>query len=132
MQEHTASATESVAVSEHPLEFIFHPRSIAVVGASTDRHGQGNNFVRGPRNLGFPGPIYPINPKASEILGFKAYPSVLDVPGPLDYVISSIPAAAVPALLRQCGQKGVKFVHLFTAGFRETGDRTRTDLEQHI
>ena len=132
MQEHTASATESVAVSEHPLEFIFHPRSIAVVGASTDRHGQGNNFVRGPRNLGFPGPIYPINPKASEILGFKAYPSVLDVPGPLDYVISSIPAAAVPALLRQCGQKGVKLVHLFTAGFRETGDRARTDLEQHI
>ena len=132
MQEDTASVTGSYGKTEHPLEFIFHPRSIAVVGASTDRQSQGNNFVRGPRNLGFPGPIYPINPKASEILGFKAYPSVLDVPGPVDYVVSSIPAAAVPSLLRQCGQKGVKCVHLFTAGFRETGDKARADLEQHI
>ncbi|MBI2886666.1 MAG: CoA-binding protein [Chloroflexi bacterium] len=118
--------------ADHPLEFIFHPRAIAIVGASSNPDGQGNGFVMGPKEHGFAGPIYPINPKAKEIAGLSAYPSVLAVPGPLDYVISSIPAAGVPELLRQCGKKGVRFVHLFTAGFRETGDRTRTALEQHI
>ncbi len=127
-----ANPSAKSSSQEHPLEFIFHPRALAVVGASSDPEGQGNMFVAGPKRMGFKGPIYPINPKATEIQGLPAYPSILDVPGALDYVISSIPAAAVPNLLRQCGQKGVRFVHLFTAGFRETGDSVRTDLEQHI
>lgn len=116
----------------HPLDQFFHPRSIAVVGASSRIDGRGLGFVDGFVAQRFPGPIYPVNPKADTILGLRAYPSVLDIPGPLDYVISSIPAPAVPDLIRQCSAKGVRLVHLFTAGFSESGDQQRAVLEQEI
>lgn len=82
--------------------------------------------------MGFPGPLYPVNPKGGEILSLPAYPSILDIPGPVDYVISSIPAPAVPELIRQCGLKGVKLAHLFTAGFTESGEAERARLELEI
>ena len=116
----------------HPLEDLFHHRSIAVVGASTRPNGAGNEFLRGFMKMNFPGPLYPINPKATEILSLKAYPSILDIEGPLDYVISSIPALGVPELIRQCAQKGVKLVHMFTAGFHESGEQDRAELEEEI
>ncbi|MSQ14814.1 MAG: hypothetical protein EXR50_03000 [Dehalococcoidia bacterium] len=116
----------------HPLEDLFHHRSIAVVGASTRPNGSGNEFLRGFMKMNFPGPLYPVNPKATEILSLKAYPSILDIEGPLDYVISSIPAPGVPELIRQCAQKGVKLVHMFTAGFHESGEQDRAELEEEI
>ncbi|MBI4498483.1 MAG: CoA-binding protein [Chloroflexi bacterium] len=116
----------------HPLDLYFHPRSVAVVGASSRPDGRGNGFLHGLFSQQFPGPIYPVNPKADTILGLRAYPQVLDIPGPLDYVISSIPAAGVPELLRQCAAKGVRLVHLFTAGFGESGYQERADLEGEI
>ena len=82
--------------------------------------------------MGFSGPVYPINPKADEIAGFKAYPSVTAAPGDIDLVISCVPASAVLDLVRQCGAKGVQFLHLFTGRFSETGDASAADLEHQI
>ena len=117
-------------MSAHPLEELLRPRSIAVVGAS--KSGRGGGFVAPLLELGFKGDIYPVNPKYTEIMGMKAYPRVRDIPGPVDYVISSIPAAGVLGLLDDCAEKGVKLVHLFTARFSETGRKDAAQLEQDI
>src|SRR3989304_2687973 len=75
---------------------------------------------------------HPLNPKAQEVLGLRCYPSLLDVPGPVDHVISSIPASGVLELMDHAAAKGVRSVHFFTAGFRETGEKDRIDLEQEL
>ncbi|MEW6184870.1 MAG: CoA-binding protein, partial [Thermodesulfobacteriota bacterium] len=116
----------------HPLEELLQPRSIAVVGASNNPHSAGNNFTAALLKYGFRGKIFPINPNYPEILGLKAYPAVKAVPDPVDYVISAVSAPLVPSLLEDCGQKGVKLVHLFTARFSETGRPEAAELEQNI
>ena len=117
--------------NDHPLEFLFHPRSIAVVGASTSQ-GPGGGFIMALQEMGFSGELYPVNPKADEIQGLKCYPRLLDVPGDVDYVISSVPTSVVPQLIEDCGAKGVKALHFFTAGFSETGDEERAELERKV
>jgi len=119
-------------MSAHPLEELLHPRSIAVVGASGNPESSGHQFTDALVQHGFRGPIYPVNPKYTEILGFKAYARVIDIPGPVDYVISNVPAPQVPAMLEDCGQKGVKVVHLFTARFSETGRQAAIELEREV
>lgn len=89
-------------------------------------------FVKALQSMDFPGPIYPINPRAQEVLGLQCYPSLLDVPGPVDHVISSIPASGVLELMDHAAAKGVRSVHFFTAGFRETGEEERVALEQEL
>lgn len=118
-------------MSVHPLEGLLHPRAVAVVGASA-RVVQGPSFLEALCEFGFKGSIYPVNPKYSEIMGLKAYPSVKDIPGVVDYVISSIPAAKVPAMIADCAKKKVKVIHLFTARFSETGRPEAADLEQEV
>jgi acyl-CoA synthetase (NDP forming) len=115
----------------HELDFIFHPRSIAVVGASTNVMGSGS-FLVALKAMGFEGELYPVNPRAEEILGYRCYPRLRDIPGEVDYVISSIPAQAVPELVEEAGLKGVKAIHFFTAGFSETGEEERIELEQRV
>jgi len=114
----------------HPLDAILHPASVAVAGASPQ--GRGGGFITPMLDLGFKGKIYPVNPKYQEILGLKAYPSVKDIPGPVDYVISSIPATAALQLVDDCTVKGVKAIHFFTARFSETGRADAADLEKEI
>lgn len=116
------------------LNPIFHPRSVAIAGVSGKERdwGGGNMFVRALQSGGFPGPIYPINPRVEEFEGMKFYPSVRAVPGPVDYVISSIPSRFVLELMDDCVAKGVRAVHFFTAGFRETGDPQLAELEQQV
>jgi acyl-CoA synthetase (NDP forming) len=92
----------------------------------------GQGFLKGLLEFGYAGQIYPINPKVSQIQGLKAYPSVKDVPGPVDHAISLIPAPLTPQLIEDCGAKGVRVVHLFTAGFGETGDENRKRLEGEL
>jgi acyl-CoA synthetase (NDP forming) len=116
-------------MSVYSLEEILHPKSIAVVGASSEGRGQ---FVQPLLEMGYKGKIYPVNPKYSEVLGMKAYPSIRDIPEPVDFVISVVPARAVLKVLEDAGQKGVKGVHLFTARFSETGRPQATQLEQEI
>ncbi|MDY6907070.1 MAG: CoA-binding protein [Chloroflexota bacterium] len=115
------------------LEYIFHPRSIALVGISSDPNSLiGQGFLRGLIDFGYQGDIYPINPKAKEIGGLRAYPSILDVPGPVDHTISMIPAPMTLKLAEECGAKGVKVLHLFTAGFSETGDEEGKRMEAEL
>lgn len=115
------------------LDFIFHPRSIAVVGASARPGNRGREtFLQPLVDHHFPGPLYPVNLRSEETLGLKGYASVLDIPGPVDYVISSIPAPNVLQLIDQCGEKGVRVIHFFTARFTETGRADAAKLEQEV
>jgi len=119
-------------MSIHPLEEILHPKSIAVVGASADPSMVSYSFLYHLLDYGYQGKIYPVNPRYSEILGIKAYPSLRDIPGPVDYVICCIGASGVQNMLEDCSQKGVKAVHFFTGRFSETGRREAAELEQEI
>jgi len=117
-------------MSSYSLEEVLHPRSIAVVGASDV--GRGGGFVRPLQEMPFKGKLYPVNPKYEKIGGIKAYPKVSAIPGPVDYVISSIPSQFILDLIADCAQKKVKVIHLFTARFSETGRKDAAELEQEV
>lgn len=120
--------------NEPDLEYIFHPRSIAIAGVSAQEGGGfgGSGFVQSLQDVGFRGPIYLIHPTAPAIRGLKCYPNLRDVPDQVDYVISSVRANLVPQLLEDCIAKGTRVLHLFTAGFTETGDVERAKMEQAV
>ncbi|GLW05069.1 acyl-CoA synthetase [Microtetraspora sp. NBRC 13810] len=101
---------------------IFKPRSVAVIGASAETGKIGNSVMRNLINGGYQGHIYPINPKASEILGLPAYPSISEVPGDVDVAVFAIPAKFVPAALEEVGVKGVAGAIMIPSGFAETGN----------
>ena len=103
------------------LDSLFNPKAVAVIGASSKELHIGNRVVKNLLDFGYKGPIYPINPKADEIRGLKAYASILDVPTDVDVVHMVIPARFVPYAIDDCGQKGVKFVILNGGGFAEVG-----------
>jgi len=113
------------------LEAFFKPQSVAVIGASRDPEKLGYSILANVKNDGFKGEIYPINPKADEILGLKAYSSILDVPGPVDLAIIVIPSRYVLATMEECGEKGVPVVVVITAGFREAG-REGVEMEKKL
>jgi len=103
------------------LSFFFNPESVAVIGASTSPEKLGHAVLRNMVDCGYQGQLYPINPKADQILGLPAYPSVTEVPGPIDMAVIVIPHTYVPDALHECGKKGVKGVVIISAGFREAG-----------
>jgi len=103
------------------LEMFSCPQAVAVIGASRDKEKLGHGVLSNLIKCGYPGQVYPINPKADEILALKCYPSVLDVPDPIDLAVVVIPNKYVAAALEECGQKGVKGVVIISAGFREAG-----------
>ena len=103
------------------LEMFSCPQAVAVIGASRDKEKLGHGVLSNIVGHDYPGQVYPINLKADEILGLKCYPSVLDVPDPVDLAIIVIPSNYVAAALEDCGQKGVKGVIIISAGFREAG-----------
>jgi acetyl coenzyme A synthetase (ADP forming)-like protein len=107
------------------LEMFFDPQSVAVIGASRTPGKLGYGVLHNIVHHGYKGAVYPINPKASEILGLACYPSVLDVPGPIDLAVFLIPSRYVAQGLRECGEKGVKGAIIISAGFREVGSEGR-------
>ena len=114
------------------IEAIFHPRSIAVVGASANPDTPGYDYLHSLQTFGYAGEIYPVNPRAQEILGLPSYASLRDVPGDVDYVISCIPASAVLNLVDDCAAKGARALQLFTARFSETGRAEGAELERRL
>lgn len=114
------------------LDLLFSPRSVAVVGASTNVDSPGHDYVRSLREFGFSGAVYPVNPKAEEVAGYRAYPSLAAVPEPVDLVISCIPAEGVLDLVDECAGGKARFLHLFTARFSETGDERAAQLEREL
>jgi acetyl coenzyme A synthetase (ADP forming)-like protein len=103
------------------LESLFRPKSVAVIGASSKELSIGNRVIKNLMDFGFKGGIYPINPKADEIRGLKAYKSIMECPDNIDVVHMVIPAKFVPMAMEDCGKKGVKNVIINSGGFSETG-----------
>ncbi|MBI2318512.1 MAG: acetate--CoA ligase family protein [Betaproteobacteria bacterium] len=103
------------------LEYLFNPRSIGILGASSDPAKMSGRPLVYLRKFGFPGRIYPINPQYKEIAGVPCFPSVKDVPGDIDVLMVIIPARLVLASLEQALQKGVKAAIIISGGFAEVG-----------
>ncbi|MEW6186265.1 MAG: CoA-binding protein [Thermodesulfobacteriota bacterium] len=120
---------------EHELDKLFYPRHIAYVGASPKkgkRWNSGNSYMSGAFNQDFQGDIYPVHPTAKNILGYKVYPTITDIPGEIDLAVFTIPTKAALKVMEECVSKGVKFVHLLTAGFAETGQEELAGIEDRI
>ena len=103
------------------LDKLFNPKSVAIIGASTKELSIGNVITKNLLHYDYKGPIYPINPKADEVRGIKAYKTIFDVPADIDLVHISIPSKFVPKAVDDCGKKGVKFIIINSAGFKEVG-----------
>ena len=108
------------------LDSLLRPKSIAIVGASSTQGKIGHTVVKNLIDSGFQGNIYPVNPKANEILGLTTYPSVTNIPGDIDVADIIVPAKFVPQVVEECGKKGVKGLVIIASGFSEMG---REDLE---
>lgn len=111
------------------LDGLMRPKSIAIIGASSTPGKIGYTVVENLLKSGYEGKIYPINPKATEILGLKAYPSVFAVPEDIDAAAVTVPASMVEQATEDCGKKGVKALIIITSGFSEVGNR---DLEERV
>ena len=113
------------------LDSFFRPRSVAVIGASSDPDKVGFAVLRnalygtieGPadRARGFDGKVFPVNAKGADVLGQKSFKSVTDIPEPVDLAVIAIPAQIIPKTVEDCGKRGVKAVVVITAGFSEVG-----------
>ncbi len=123
LKEQTTTGDGSIPVTN--LDFLFHPHSIAIVGASREREKAGGRFVRMLLEFGFQGNIFPINYKEKEIFGLRAYANLREVEDHIDLAIIVIPAGAVLSAIKECGEKGVKFAVIHTAGFAELGREGR-------
>ncbi len=111
------------------LGALLAPRSVAVVGASSDTAKWGGMLIANIKLGGFRGPVYPINPKGGSIFGYDVYPSVADLPETPDLVIVAVAAHLVRDVLEQCGQMGVGAVVVVSAGFSELGTEGRAAEE---
>ncbi len=114
------------------LDEVFSPQGIAVVGVSgSGKLGFAEMILMAHMEIKTP-KLYPVNPKYKEIFGIPCFPSVLEIPDSVDHVIVNIPADLVLELLEQCAEKKVKSVHFFTAGFGESGQKDRAELEKQM
>lgn len=107
------------------LKAIFEPGSIAIIGASSTPGKWGNILLKNLLSNSFKGPVYPVNPKEKTILGTVCYPSVLDIPDPVDMALIAVPRSHALSVAKECGIKGVQGIIMVTAGFSETGDKGR-------
>ena len=112
------------------LDALFRPRSVAVIGASSDANRIGGRPIAFSKRA-FQGAIVPINPNRSEIQGLAAYPSITDAPGAIDQAIIAVPAKAALQAAVECIAKGVRAAVMFSSGFAETGDEGRA-LQQEL
>ncbi len=103
------------------LNGLLRPKAIAIIGASAQEGKIGYTVVKNLIDSKYDGDIYPVNPKASEILGFKAYKSVLDIPGEVDAAVIVVPARFALQVTEECGKKGVKGLIVIASGFGEVG-----------
>ncbi len=135
MQPFTSSATDrahDILRSEHhPLDAIFAPTSIALIGASETAGSVGRTVLWNLITHPFGGTVFPVNPNHQSVLGIRAYATIADIPEAIDLAIVATPAQTVPAIIRQCVDAGVKGAIVLSAGFKESGV-AGADLEQQI
>lgn len=108
-----------------PIDDMFAPRSVAVIGASGDTTKIGGRPLKFLKANGFAGEIYPINPRAAEIQGLPAYPGIGAVPGTVDHAIIALPSTSVMAAVEACAARRVRSATIFSSGFAEIGDEGR-------
>ncbi len=129
--ENTRQGAEPISVQEAGLKTVFQPKSVAVIGASATFAKWGQLILTSIVAGGFKGKIFPVNPKEREMCGLTAYPSVSEIPDPVDLAFVTTPAQTVPGVLASCGNKGVRGVVVITSGFSETDDSGEA-LEKEI
>jgi acyl-CoA synthetase (NDP forming) len=113
------------------LQRLFYPKAVAIIGASNDAAKIGGRPIAHNRDLGFSGRIYPVNPGATEIQGWKAYASVQEIPDELDCAIIAVPAASVPQAVAGCAAKRVPLVIVLSSGFAEHSEQGRR-AQEHL
>ena len=117
--------------TRRPLSPIFSPQSVAVIGATETVNSVGRTILENLIKGGFPGAIYPVNPKRDTVLGIKAYPSITAVPAKPDLAVIITPPTTVPGIVKDCGVAGVKGVIIISAGFKEIG-APGVELERQV
>src|SRR5262245_33957141 len=103
------------------MKKLFHPRSVALIGASNESNKLSGRPLRFFREYGYAGNVYPVNPKYSGIAGMPCFAKLSDIPGEVDLAVITLPANAVPEALAECGAKGVKAAAIISSGFAEVG-----------
>src|SRR3954471_23007178 len=109
----------------HSLHPLFHPKSVAVVGASATTGSVGSILIRNLLENPFGGVVYPINPKRPAVHGVRCYPSLKALPEAVDLAVIATPAATVPAIIADCVALGVRSAIVISAGFSELGPQGR-------
>ncbi|HZQ27113.1 MAG TPA: GNAT family N-acetyltransferase [Acidimicrobiales bacterium] len=114
------------------VQRLLAPRSIAVIGASRTGGTLGHEVLRNLVRGGFAGPVFPVHPTATHVASIRAYPTVLDIPDAVDLAVIAVPAKEVPAVVDQCGAKGVGGLVVVSAGFSEAGPEGATEERQLV
>ena len=105
------------------LDVFFHPRSVALIGATEKAGSVGRAILENLRETPFGGPLYAVNPKYTSVLGVACFPTIVSIPDAVDLAVIVIPADCVPGVVRECAEKGARGIVVISAGFRETGER---------
>ncbi len=124
-------AHDVLGYERQPLDAIFRPETVALIGA-TDKVGSvGRTVMRNVIGSPFGGTVYPVNPNRPNVLGIKAYPSISEVPEQIDLAVIVSPAPTVPGIMRECAEAGVEAAIVVSAGFKEAGEEG-AELERQV
>ena len=126
-----ASFTRALKILMVNLHHLFNPRGIAVVGASPGVDRAGGQTLIALKHYQYAGGVYPVNPRYPEILGFKCYAAIADVPQPCDVAVIALPAKQVIDIVAECGKHGIRHAVVLGGGFRESGPEG-VDSKSHL
>ena len=118
-------------MGRHPLDAIFLPKSVAVVGATEKPNSVGRTVLWNLMSTPFGGPVYPVNPTRPSVLGIKAYPKLADLPEQPDLIVVTTPAAIIPGLMSEAADLGIPGAIIISAGFKEVGP-AGAELERQV
>jgi acyl-CoA synthetase (NDP forming) len=119
-------------MSRSVADLLFTPRSIVVLGASSDPGKLSGRPLDYLKRLGFDGALYAVNPRRDVVQGVRAYPSVADVPGPVDLAIVVVPADKVPGAIEECAAAGVGAATVFASGFSEAPQGVGIEAQERL
>src|ERR1043166_4068092 len=114
-------AHDVLRAHRHPLDSLFSPKVVAVIGATETPNSVGRTVFQNLGRGGFEGVVYPVNPKRSSVLCVKAYPNIASVPEKVDLAVICTPAPSVPGIIRECIKAGIPGAVIISAGFKEIG-----------
>jgi len=117
--------------TDNPLKSIFAPKNVAVIGATEKEGSVGRTILWNLISSPFGGAVFPVNPKRPSLLGIKAYPSIKDIPDPIDLAVVVTPSTSIPGIIAECGELGVKGAIVISAGFKEIGHEG-VELERQL